>query len=156
MVLIGLPQSRRVLDANEQLARRFSAQAVLEPFSSAHLMRLLEQIDRHLPFAERSGLPELTDSFLAVSKGLIAPVMKVIRAATGWAIDQNLPCLDRALLARAFTERIAQEEPPTNPFADNWNGNAELVPSVIKAAAPASSASRSKAKPSISQILVAR
>ncbi|WP_109117770.1 TniB family NTP-binding protein [Azospirillum sp. TSO22-1] len=128
VVLIGLPKSRNVLDANEQLKRRFSAQTTLLPFSWStdesrrEFCKLLDTIDRSLPFPAPSGLAAMGDRFYAASQGLIAHVMKVIRGAAHEAIDQELDRIERRLLAKAYAERILGEAGAPNPFLDGWGG----------------------------------
>lgn len=126
VVLIGLPQSRSVLDANEQLSRRFSAQTSLDPFrwddhaGRIEFCKLLKHVDRSLPFPEPSGLAEMGDRFYAASQGLIAHVMKIIRGAAHQAIDRGFNRIEMPLLADAYAERILGGTDRPNPFLDGW------------------------------------
>jgi hypothetical protein len=128
VVLIGLPKSQHVLNANEQLKRRFSAQTSLQPFrydsedDRLEFYRLLDKIDRSLPFPSPSGFAAMADRFYAASQGLIAHVMKVVRGAAHEAIDLGLDRVDRRLLAKAYAERILGESNAPNPFLDGWGG----------------------------------
>lgn len=122
VVLVGTSNSRSVLDANEQLRRRFGTQEKLEAFcwegeGRDHFRRFLKELDDRLPLPEKSGLdaPDLAFRFFAGSGGTIAPVMKVVRKATHLAIDAGLAHLEMAVLARAYAEDPGDEDSP-NPF----------------------------------------
>jgi hypothetical protein len=124
MVLVGTLNSRSVLDANEQLRRRFGTHERLDPFrwdeeGESQFRRFLKELDGRLPLPERSALADgdMAFRFFAASRGTIAGVMKIVRKATHLAIDHNLPRLELPLLARVFAEDVLDEDTP-NPFLD--------------------------------------
>ncbi|EWY37310.1 hypothetical protein N825_20735 [Skermanella stibiiresistens SB22] len=134
VVLIGLPSAKRVLVANEQLRRRFSAQLHLEPFgwgddaSRDEFRRILNAVDLALQMRQPSGFADFADRFHVASRGLIATVMKLIRAAAHRAIRENAPRVELRHLARAFDERVFPEDRRPNPFLDGWDGSVITTP----------------------------
>lgn len=130
VILTGLPQCRRVLKANEQLQRRFSAQEHLEPFTwqgsgKTDFRKFLSKVDEAIPFSQRSGLDEgeLARRIYAASLGNIADVMKIIRGAAVIAVQSKSPNISKDMLAAAYKKFIvpSDEEDP-NPFLDGWDG----------------------------------
>ncbi len=142
VVLIGMPDARKVLLANEQLRRRFSHQLHLEKFSWSderfreEFRRILNAVDGALPFRTSSGLADMADRFHAASSGLIAAVMKLIRAAAHRAVDENVDHLERRHLARAYDEMIMPEIQQPNPFLDGWGGPTLVEPAPFDATSP--------------------
>lgn len=125
MVLVGTPNSRSVLNANEQLRRRFGTHERLEPFTWAgdgkqQFCRFLMEVDSRLPLPERSHLDDETmaDRFFRASHGSIASVMKLVRKATHIALDKGLPRLDTGLLSSVFAEDLLDPGNMPNPFLD--------------------------------------
>lgn len=124
VVLIGLPAAQDVLAKNEQLRRRFSAQEHLSPFTcdesgNGTLLRLLEQLDQVLPFDEPSlGTPDMAKRFYNATKGLIGPIMKIVRAAAHAAIEDNSRVLVMEYLRDAKYQEFQQEGDDENPFHD--------------------------------------
>lgn len=124
VVLTGLPHCRKVLDANEQLHRRFSAQEELRPFQwgggrEKDFCKFLGAIDKTLPFLERAGLDErdIAWRMFCASGGLPAYVMKVVRGAARHAVDANAPRISQEMLAQAYAERILPSAGNnSNPF----------------------------------------
>lgn len=124
MVLVGTLNSRSVLDANEQLRRRFGTHERLDPFhwneeEEPQFRRFLKELDERLPLPERSDLADrdLAFRFFTASRGTIAGVMKIVRKATHLAIEAGRPKLDLPLLARVFAEDSLDDDAP-NPFLD--------------------------------------
>ncbi|TNE65432.1 MAG: transposase [Alphaproteobacteria bacterium] len=143
VVLTGLPYSRNVLEANEQLMRRFSSQYVLEPFGAGHDMeefrKFLSFVADRLPFEEKPafGNLDMGRRFFSASQGYVSKVMKIVRGAAFLAFEECEKSITLGLLERAYRERILRPEgsldrgtPAVNPFAVDWsfaNGPA-LVP----------------------------
>jgi DNA transposition AAA+ family ATPase len=130
VILTGLPQCRRVLDANEQLLRRFSAQEHLEPFNwhgsgKADFRRFLSQVDEALPLSQRSGLADgdLARRIYAASLGNIAQVMKIVRGAARIAASSGSQNISNEMLAKAYAKYIVPKgEKNPNPFLESWDG----------------------------------
>lgn len=130
MVLIGLPGADAVLDANEQLKRRFSAKEELNPFGWNNIQqqeefrKFLYILETKLPLKESSHLADFNTAlrFYWASKGLIAYVMKIVRRATTKAIEQSVELLTLELLAQAYDEVMGVDalyrENPFSPELD--------------------------------------
>lgn len=132
VVLIGLPYSRSVLAANEQLLRRFSYQAELTPFSwtdEAHrkeFIKILDALDGELGkvLGEKSGLKEHAKRCHAATKGLIALIMKLLNGAAQKAVQSGSTRIELEHLAKSFRERLLPDKSAPNPFLENWDGQA--------------------------------
>lgn len=125
VVLIGMPWSDKILRANSQLRGRFSTSEVLDPFRWAtkerrkEFKKFLQIVEKMLPFKEKSYLYSEEMSFLlfCASNGLLRPLMKVIKRATGFALESGEEKLTLDLLAQAYDEEIADMDPLNgNPF----------------------------------------
>lgn len=128
MILVGMPWSDCILLANNQLRRRFSARKDLTQFSwktpeqRQNLRRLLHWIDCKLPFPKRSQLADsdIAFRFICASQGLIGYIMKIIREASGNALQRGCEALTLDLLAEAYDEVISPIDPNEgNPFIMN-------------------------------------
>lgn len=129
IVLAGLPYSHTILDShgNEQLKRRFATRIDLGPFGyetsqeRQDFRRFLNVIDDKLPLAEKSNLAE-PDTALCIyeaTDGVVAHVMKLVRRATVIALESNREKLNTEILALAYEERLAANNPGmANPFGD--------------------------------------
>lgn len=127
IVLVGMPGCESVLDAegNEQLKRRFSNRAVIQPFrwkgskENEEFRQLLKRIDDELPLLEDSNLADLATAFLIyeATDGVINYVMKLLRRASRIAIEDGRERLDYSILAEAYDEVLAKESMQRpNPF----------------------------------------
>lgn len=125
VVLVGMPHSERILQANPQLERRFSMRETLEPFrwgtatEQSVFERFLQELDERLPFPRRSNLQtvETAKRIFFATQGIVGYVMKLVRRAAIMAIDEGADYLDLELLARAYKERLAARMPSRiNPF----------------------------------------
>ena len=110
VVLFGLSESKHVLDCNPQLKRRFSMVYNLSPFrfedelSMNEFAKLLYSIDQQLPFEELSGLAQgdMMERFYFATNGLMDSIMKLIRDATNFAIEQEKTKIELEDFAKAF------------------------------------------------------
>jgi DNA transposition AAA+ family ATPase len=127
IVLTGLPYSHTILDAdgNEQLQRRFGVRIELEAFryntsKERHdFRRFLKVIDEKLPLAENSDLadPNIALCIFEATNGVVANVMKLVRQATGIALESCREKLTMEILALAYEQRLAANNPgKPNPF----------------------------------------
>ena len=127
IVLVGLPYSHTILDAdgNEQLQRRFGGRVELEAFRYStskerqDFRRFLNVIDENLPLAEKSDLadPSTALCIFEATNGVIGNVMKLIRHATGFALESNREKLTLEILGLAYEQRLAANNPgKPNPF----------------------------------------
>lgn len=129
IVLVGLPYSHTILDApgNEQLKRRFATRIELGPFGydssqeRQDFRRFLTMIDEKLPLAEKSNLadPGMALCVYEATNGVVAHVMKLIRRATVIALESNREKITLDILAIAYEQRLASNDPEKdNPFGD--------------------------------------
>ena len=129
IVLIGLPYSHTILDThgNEQLKRRFATRITLGPFGyessqeRQDFRRFLNMIDEKLPLAEKSNLadPSMALCVFEATGGVVAHVMKLIRRATVIALESNRETITLDILALAYEQRLASNDPEKeNPFGD--------------------------------------
>jgi hypothetical protein len=126
LVLIGMPSSTTILEANPQLRRRFAAREKFEPFgwkSSAQINEfrmLLKMIEDCLPLDGSSKLADTSMAyrFHCASGGFIHSVMKLVRYGTGIAIKEGADRLTLDILAAAYDKCLAADMPDVkNPFA---------------------------------------
>jgi hypothetical protein len=130
MVLIGMPGSDIILDANAQLKRRFSARETLEPFGwgndseKEEFRTLLYSIESKLPLMKKSNLSDLAMAFrfYYASDGVVAYVMKIIRNATAKSLIMSQEHLTLEVLSQAYDEVIGANNPKKrNPFSTDVN-----------------------------------
>ncbi len=127
VVLTGLSTSLKVLEANEQLRRRFSAQEELEPLQwpksgRNHFTRFLAEVDKNLPFPEPSNLatPDIAWPMYRATEGLVAHVMKIVREAGHDALEAQARSLNRQRLADAFARTLLSVSgSKANPFLEH-------------------------------------
>ena len=112
-------------DVGAQLQRRFGVRIELEAFryntskERQDFRRFLNVIDEKLPLAEKS---DLADSNMALcifeaTNGVVAHVMKLVRQATGIAVESCREKLTIEILALAYEQRLAANNPgKPNPF----------------------------------------
>ena len=129
IVLAGLPYSHTILDSenNEQLQRRFGLRIELEAFRYEmsrewqDFQRFLNVIDEKLPLAEKSYLADPTTALCVfeATNGVVAHVMKLVRRATVIALESKRERLTLEILALAYEQRLAANNPEKpNPFGD--------------------------------------
>jgi DNA transposition AAA+ family ATPase len=125
MIVIGMPNSVRILKANAQLERRFRTQMKLLAFNwntaedRGQFMTLLKFIEKALPLKEPSRLCSHETAFriFCASRGIISNVMKIVRGAAILAIKSDYANITLDTLALAYgDEMIANEIISGNPF----------------------------------------
>jgi type II secretory pathway predicted ATPase ExeA len=125
IVLIGMPNSERILEANRQLKRRFSVRINIDPFGwetaeqRQDFRKFLRMVDMNLPLLKRSNLADVETAFrfFHASDGIVANVMQVARRATVLAIERSMDKLDLSVLAEAYEDRLAMSNSKKeNPF----------------------------------------
>lgn len=149
MVLIGkLGEAEPILAANDQLDRRVGSPLILQPFewdrhrpeTIKEFRTLMQAIDANLPL-DSSGLAaeDMAFRFFYASDGFIGWVMEIIRTAAHRAIESGCSCLNLALLADAYDDRVADTargEGKVNPFVEK--GFTEATAANIKPPTPSS------------------
>jgi hypothetical protein len=128
IALWGLGYSKYILKANEQLERRFSIRETIKPLAwhmrkepqeEISFFKFLKYLDGGLPFVEKSLLDseEMAFRIYYATDGIVGFIMKLIRRAAYFAIEENLPSLNLMVLARAYDERLSHRDPTRkNPF----------------------------------------
>ena len=138
-VLFGLPESRRILDENDQLKRRFKKPIVLEPFlwskekDKKEYRKFLAGYDKRLPFERISDLAASETAFklYVASKGTISYVVDIVRQSAEAAIRDGAESIEAKHLAYGFDEIIGIDSRlPFNPFETDL---AALEEHVVKA-----------------------
>ncbi len=130
VVLVGLPYSREVLNANEQLMRRFSYQVEMTAFQwdqmsqRKEFIKILDSIDGELAnvLGGKSGLVDHAARCHMATKGLIALIVKLLNGAAHNAAARGGSKIELEHLARSFRERLLPDRDTPNPFAPDWNG----------------------------------
>lgn len=128
-VLMGLTQSEHILRINEQLRRRFSSRVDLLPFSIADqesfwiFFKALRALDKVLKLPQAMDLSEdLVHRFHFATNGIIGYMVNLTIAAYQVACENNLPCVERKCLERAFTASIwSKGVGVLNPFSPKFN-----------------------------------
>ncbi|CAJ0772851.1 TniB family NTP-binding protein [Ralstonia chuxiongensis] len=127
IILVGLPRTRALLDANEQLRRRFSSTLVLERFELRNKEETLEfakTVKSFLsasPFVSRLETTKADDlrSLYYASDGRVGYLVTLLIRALLMADRETQPVLDRPLFERAFKAAIWKECPrECNPFSN--------------------------------------
>lgn len=128
IVLIGMPNSVRVLDArgNEQLKRRFSVRESLQPFTwsvkgDLSLFKFLKELDDLLPLIESSNLADKDIAYriYCATNGEMYRVMDLVRMAASIALDEGVERIDMQLLSKAYKECPPPDElDADNPFEE--------------------------------------
>jgi TniB protein len=132
IIMCGMPYAASVLDApgNEQLQRRFSVRASLDPFGwntneeKKEFRAFLKALDDQLPFPQPSRLAEKIMAFriYCATNGRVGKIMKVVRRATELAIKQSLEKLDLDVFEKAYEDRLRDVHPDrNNPFSEDLN-----------------------------------
>jgi hypothetical protein len=168
IILIGMPNCDKILEANEQLKRRFTLRENLEPFGwkttkqQEDFRELLKQIDGKLPFNERSNLadPDMSFRIYYATRGVIGYVMKLIRTAALLALRQSVRKLDAGILAKAFDKNLRKVFPRrVNPFRVTNLNDLKISPREEKCEVPRATNKRVLAKktdPRPSELLTRR
>jgi archaellum biogenesis ATPase FlaH len=124
VILLGIPNSRLLLDANEQLQRRFQRIEVLRPFGwttneeRKEFCDLMTQISRQLPFDEKVNLGEETMAFrfICASQGYFSTIATILESATITALKNGQERLDLTHLAAAVKYANGICPAQENPF----------------------------------------
>ncbi len=131
IVLIGMPNCEKILEANRQLKRRFAIHETLEPFGWEHdkpeiqkslradFRRFLAVLDKQLPLKDRSHLadPDTAYRIYCATQGKVASIVNLIRRAVMIALYNGEELISLETLARAYKERFQHDQPNIeNPF----------------------------------------
>lgn len=140
VVLLGMPNCTKILDANSQLRRRFSIRKSIEPFAWLReengktdypMRKLLKLIEMKLPLEKASNLadPDMAKRIFYASGGVIDSIMKLVRGSAEFAIETGTEKITLELLARAYDLELAANQPDLpHPFKVNYKSLKELIP----------------------------
>lgn len=130
-VIMGLEGTQIILDANEQLRRRFSRRIDLKPFdlesttSRAHFLGVIKKIDATLGLSVPLNLQleGMARQLHFATNGIMDYMVKLMLGAYHVAVSHDLPGIDRECLEEAFSESIWVEGVgKLNPFNPNFIG----------------------------------
>jgi hypothetical protein len=145
-ILAGVPRSRELLAANDQLADRFREELELRPFG-------LETTDRRNEFATvmrtfskvLGGIdhvdlhsPSMLKLLVFATNGRLRAIRELLVAAVDHVADGKAKSIGLKVLEQAFLERIFKgAKPEQNPFAKKFRGTP-----LVKAGEPFAPSSR--------------
>ncbi len=130
-VIMGLERTQVILDANEQLRRRFCRRIDLKPFdlecpiSRSHFLGVIKKIDSALAMPSPLDLQQegLARQLHFATNGIIDYMVKLMLGAYHIAISRQMPGIDRQCLELAFSESIWVEGVGKfNPFNADFFG----------------------------------
>jgi len=122
VVMFGMPNSKHILEANSQLARRFILQRVLKPFrvidekEREFYLLFLSEVDKALPFKKTSQLASkaMALPLYAFCRGNMGRLRKLINLATKIALLEDHLKIELTDFMKA-TESLLSEK-FDNPF----------------------------------------
>ena len=124
--LFGMPNSARILNETGQLNRRFPRRMSLDPLEwnsdvekECELKEFLKWADEALPFERLSNLSEhsMANRFYDATGGVVEKIMKLVRTAACFAIDQDKSHVEIEDIADAYYDQLTDAAPEhDNPF----------------------------------------
>lgn len=131
-VLMGLERSQEIVDANEQLSRRFSKTIDLKPFnvheedSRIKFQGIIRNLDEEVGLDIRLDVSnkELVKSLHFATNGIIDYMVKLFVGAHEQALIQGCNSLTKACFEKAFSEHIwSKGVGSLNPFNEQFIGD---------------------------------
>lgn len=154
-VIMGLERTQIILDANEQLRRRFCRRVDLKPFdlecptSRSHFLGVIKKIDEALAMSSRLDLQQngIVRQLHFATNGTMDYMVKLMLGAYQIAIKHQLPRIDRQCLEQAFSDSIWVEGVgKMNPFNPQFIGQRLDQRGMVFYKAPVVEVIRSKEK----------
>jgi hypothetical protein len=154
-VIMGLERTQIILDANEQLRRRFCRRIDLKPFdlecptSRSHFLGVIKKIDEALAMSSRLDLQQdgIVRQLHFATNGTMDYMVKLMLGAYQIAINRNMPGIDRQCLEQAFSDSIWVEGVgKMNPFNSQFIGQRLDKRGMVFYKAPVLEVIRSKEK----------
>jgi Bacterial TniB protein len=130
-VLMGLERTQIILDANEQLRRRFCRRIDLKPFdlvcptSRSYFLGVIKKIDEELAMLLPLDIQQegIARQLHFATDGLMGYIVKLMLGAFQIAKSLNLPGIDRQCLEKAFSDYVWVEGVgKLNPFNPQFIG----------------------------------
>lgn len=154
-VIMGLERTQIILDANEQLRRRFCRRIDLKPFdlecptSRSHFLGVIKKIDEALALSSSLDLQQdgIVRQLHFATNGTMDYMVKLMLGAYQIAINRQLPGIDRQCLEQAFSDSIWVEGVgKMNPFTPQFIGQRLDKRGMVFYKAPVLEVIRSKEK----------
>jgi predicted AAA+ superfamily ATPase len=154
-VIMGLERTQIILDANEQLRRRFCRRIDLKPFdlecptSRSNFLGVIKKIDEALAMSSPLDLQQdgIVRQLHFATNGTMDYMVKLMLGAYQSAIKRNVPGIDRQCLEQAFSESIWVEGVgKMNPFNPQFIGQRLDQRGMVFYKAPAVELTQSKEK----------
>ncbi len=128
IILFGMPNSARILNENGQLNRRFTRRMSLDPLGWnadegewCELKEFLKCLNDALPFEQSSNLSDhsIAYRFHVATEGVVEKIMKLVRTAACFAIEQGKGHIRMEDLSDAYYDQLADASPEQdNPFLE--------------------------------------
>jgi hypothetical protein len=154
-VIMGLERTQIILDANEQLRRRFCRRIDLKPFdlecptSRSHFLGVIKKIDDALALSTPLDLQQegIVRQLHFATNGIMDYMVKLMLGAYQIATNRHLPGIDRQCLEQAFSNSIWVEGVgKMNPFNSQFIGQRLDKRGMVFYKAPVLEVIRSKEK----------
>ena len=131
LILSGVPRSRTLLAANDQLADRFREEIELQPFGletadrSTEFAMVMRTFSKVLGSIEHVDLhsPSMLKILVFATNGRLRVIRELLVAAVDLIAEGKANCIDLKTLEKAFLARIFKAaKPEQNPFAKKFRG----------------------------------
>ena len=130
-VISGLERIQIILDANEQLRRRFNRRIDLRPFDSecptsrSHFLGVIKKLDEALGMPVPLDLQQegIARQIHFATNGIMDYMVKLMIGAYEVALNEGRPQIDRQCLQQGFSESVwVDGVGPLNPFNPQFFG----------------------------------
>lgn len=125
VIFLGMPDSKRIFNENEQLANRVRISESIAPFKYDEVYRkILILYDQLLPFESLSGFmdPDMSRRVYLASKGLIKNIHDLIKESAIDALKNNSSRITMPMLFNAYT-KLFYDKFEDNPFAPGMDNH---------------------------------
>lgn len=152
---MGLPNSKRILKANDQLMRRFSAIFELRAFKWTPLnerndfLKFLMMMEKEIPMPKPSHIYTENMAFriFCATKGKICNVKKLLSKAAQRTYEKGFECITIEVLAIAYEEELEFTDPSSpNPFLSEYESLKLPTPSQSSQSSAEKKGTRGKRK----------
>lgn len=128
VVLCGLPECDRIFNYNSQIDDRWTTRMSLRPFpyetneDKTYFGRFLDEVDKGLPFSDRSYIGEYADQIYYATLGVTRQVMTLLENATEKAALSGEDKILFKHLNWGYQDIIRSRRPyGTNPFVERFS-----------------------------------
>ena len=122
VIFLGMPDSKRIFNENEQLANRVRITESISPFKCDEVRKILFFYDQLLPFSDLSGFadPDMSRRIYLASKGLMKNIHDIITESAVNALQSNSSRITMPMLYNAYN-KLFYNNFDDNPFAPNMD-----------------------------------